>query len=328
MVTEAKSMVEGMNQVQANSFNLDYLDLLIINSLFDLSGIKCLSRTKSFACSSFMSWGEATKGTDLNGESVISRHFDWWNPDVILHNQVILIHIPSEPDEQPWLSIGIAGQIGVTSAMNKSGVSVFLHTAPFTGLKGKNHEYEPIMFTLRKGIETKDFNNDHQDDIIDIREVISSNKNGFSRPCIVSALATAKEKTNERIAMVAELVPYYPYMVVRGNEYPDEMPGDNLYTANSLLKTKNRKTHGTRNKDMISAIGDGGKIGTEKNWELMRDHSRFKVPFNIESNIQFMQYIPGLNILKLSVSTDKSPAFLNKPVNYDLNYFFTRESEN
>ena len=323
-LNEAKSMIDGMNKAKTNSYHLDHIDLLIINSIFDISGIKCLSRIKSFACSSLMSWGEATKGTDLNGASVISRHFDWFNSDGILNNQVILIHIPSESNEQPWLNIGIAGQIGVTSAINKSGVSAFLHTAPFTALKGSNDkEYTPVMFALRKGIESKNVNADQQDDIFDILAVLSASKNGFSRPCIVSALAPATGRTSDRIAMVAELIPDFPYLVLRGNEYEDEIPGDNLYTANSLLKFKSRRQHGNRNKDMISALGEGKNISSEKNWELMRDHSRFKVPLDIETNIQFMQYIPEMNILKLSVSTDKTPAYLQKPVSFDLNYFFS-----
>lgn len=326
MVIEAKAIVEGMNFAGSNALNIDYIDLLIINTLFDIGGLECLSGFESFACSSLISWGEATRNTGLNGESVVSRHFDWWNPEEVLKSQVVIIHIPSEALEQPWANVGIAGQIGAVSAMNKNGVAVFLHAAPFTGLKGKKgNTYEPVLFSLRKGIERRDFNNDGENDVLDIQSILSSNRTGYSKPCIVSVAAKTSGRTKDKAAVIAELSPQPPYCAFRGNEYPDDIPGDNLYVANSFLKLKNRRKHGNRNNEIISAIGNGNTISSEKNWELLRDHSRFKVPFNIESNIQFMQYIPYRNTLKLSVSTDKTPAYLLKPEELDLNLLFKEE---
>ncbi len=48
-------------------------------------------------CSTFLNWGDATAGTDLDEKSIICRYSDWgtYLPEII-DNAVIIIHIPSE----------------------------------------------------------------------------------------------------------------------------------------------------------------------------------------------------------------------------------------
>ncbi len=73
---------------------------------------------------------------------------------------------------------------------------------------------------------------------------------------------------------------------------------------------------------MIKAINSSKRIGSDENLELLRDHSQFKILFNLESNIQFLQFIPEWKLLKLSISIDKSPAYLKNPIEYNLNKLF------
>ncbi len=96
---EAKAVILGMNKANTNALNLDYIDILLANSMLDLSNI--MSGQNHTHCSSLMSWGDATKDTDLEGKSIISRHLDWKLYPSLLRNQIMIIHIPSEVDEQP-----------------------------------------------------------------------------------------------------------------------------------------------------------------------------------------------------------------------------------
>ncbi len=77
-------------------------------------------------CSSLISWGDATIGTDLDGKSVISRQLDWGVNSDLVNNQIICIHLPSEIDEQNWIGIGFAGMFSVLSGFNQD-VGVFQH---------------------------------------------------------------------------------------------------------------------------------------------------------------------------------------------------------
>jgi len=74
-INEAKGMIDGMNYAENNSLDLDYVDILLANSILDITGI--FAGKKGMECSSLMSWGTATEGTDLDGKSVITRHLDW-----------------------------------------------------------------------------------------------------------------------------------------------------------------------------------------------------------------------------------------------------------
>lgn len=326
-VIEAKAMVEGMNRSNTNIHNLDYLDLLFINSLIDIKSLKSLPKLNGFACSALMSWGKATKNTELDGKSVVSRHFDWFNAEGIVKNQIIIIHIPSELDEQPWLSIGFAGIIGVVSGINKSGVTVFQNSLPLAGGKGKNDIwYEPIVFASRKGLESVDYNGDNHNDVLDIKSALLSNENGYAEGALIYSMGPATNRNNERIAFVAELTPDAPHFTFRNTEFKDEIPGENLYVANNLLKKKARKIHGRRNKDVVKVFNrvypNGENIDVEANWNILRDYSQFHVIANIETNIQCMQFVPEQMLLKLSVSNDKTPAYTIPPVVYDLKLLF------
>ena len=110
-IDECKAIIEGMNAAGFDTKDFDYLDLLVANSFLDLRGLVG-SNAEPNGCSSLMAWGEATQGTNLEGKSIITRNLDWTVAPKLIKNNLILIHLPSEEDEQPWLSIGYAGLQG------------------------------------------------------------------------------------------------------------------------------------------------------------------------------------------------------------------------
>jgi len=261
-----------------------------------------------------MSWGDATIGTDLNGKSVISRHIDWTPDQTIIDNQVMAIHIPAESDEQPWVMVGFAGQMSVLSGFNQN-IAVFQHVmSDFYGSANHGKAYEPIWLTLRKSIEKLDFNNDGVNNTQDVRDAIEINSNGFADGFIVTALAPSSAGADSLIALVAELAPQPPLLTFRSNSYPDDIPGDNLYAANFEIKRNNHNHYCNRYYAVKNALGDGLEIGSEDNWQIMRDNSNGQT-----GNIQFMQFIPELNIFKITVHRDGLPAYLNDPLSFDIN---------
>lgn len=99
---EAKGMVAGIDSAGYDVSGMDYLDILVANSFLDLQGLTLFKDVKlDMGCSSLMDWGSATSGTDLDGKSVIARHLDWSHTAAVVNNQAMVIHIPSESDEQP-----------------------------------------------------------------------------------------------------------------------------------------------------------------------------------------------------------------------------------
>jgi hypothetical protein len=318
---EARAIVDGMGAAGWDTTSFSYLDILAGNCWHDLGNWPFNKGKSGFNCSTFMNWNEATAGTDLDGCSVISRHYDgiWGNMQYVYDNAVIVIHIPIEVDQQPWLSIGYAGEMGPNNGINLNGLSMFSN-----GMNGEywvpdtTAGYEPIKFTFRKALESSDYNQDGVNNMLDIRDAISSNPQGYSDGWNFSALAPSTAIYDSLIAMVAEVAPLEPFITFRTNSYNDTLPGDNLYAANSQIKRNNSRQYCSRYLGIVNNMGPGTNIGSQQNWDLMRDYS------NSGSNsLMFMQYIPEWNQLKLSVFQNGIGAYLHDPITYDVSEFFS-----
>ncbi|HBS87465.1 MAG: hypothetical protein A2W91_00635 [Bacteroidetes bacterium GWF2_38_335] len=317
---EALAMVEGMNAKGVDVSDFDYIDILLGNSYLDILG---LNRGNFISgCSTLMSWGEATKSSELSGNTIVTRHLDWQPYDPLINNQVLVIHVPSEEDEQPWLSLGFAGHMSVLSGVNENGLCVFQHDLndPLQGTTKVGVQYEPVWFTMRKAIEKKDYNNDGRNNVKDVKDAIRKNVWGYVDGYIICAIAGNEEPSDSLTAMVAELTPGSPYVTFRSTECEDGLEGDNLYAANGAVARNNKHNYDKRYQDVSKAVGKGEKIGAEKSWKIMKEKSTSTNP-----NVHFMQIIPETGELKISVYENKIQAFEMEPVTYSIYEFFKKE---
>ena len=313
-VVEAKAIIDGMDTAGANTTNMDYVDILVCNSFLDIS--KLMSKKTKQGCSSLISWGNATTATDLAGKSIISRHLDWQVNSNLINNQIICVHLPSETDEQPWLSVGFAGMFTVLSGFNVN-IGVFQNIMnDFSGNSSHGKAFEPIWFSLRKSIEKKDFNSDGKNNVQDVRAALMNQTQGYADGYLISAIAKSTETHDSLIAMIAEITPTSPYLTFRYNNYPDSIPGDNIYTANNQIARNNSLNFCQRYNSIKSAIGTGTNICSAINWELMRDYSM------LSNNIQFMQYSPEFDLFKITVYRNNQPAYQNQPMTFSINDLF------
>ncbi|MBI5726456.1 MAG: hypothetical protein HY965_01280, partial [Ignavibacteriales bacterium] len=244
-IEEAKAMIEGMKSVRAISS--DYLDLLIANSFLDILGFLSSENNESskYGCSSLMSWGNATSGTFLQGKSIITRNLDWEPDTNLCAHQVMVIHIPSETNEQPWAMIGFVGQMGVLSGTNASGLTVFQHVLHVaSGAAPLSAQFEPIWMTLRKSLEERDYNNDGKNNTADVQAALSSHPQGYAASCIISSMASAdtgSSSADSLVALVSEVTHAEPRLTFRSTAYNDSIPAQNLYAANAPIKRENAR---------------------------------------------------------------------------------------
>jgi hypothetical protein len=215
---------------------------------------------------------------------------------------------------------GFAGQISALSGTNKAGLSAFQHV--LQGVSGRpttGKKFEPIWFSLRKALERKDYNGDTKNNTEDIRAILSSNTNGYATSCIISSAAPSTNVSDSLIALVSEVTFVAPTHTFRTNSYADSIPGDNLYAANSPIKRLDARAYCTRYLGVVGAIGAGVNVDTSMNWRVLRDYSRV-----VGSNVQFIQVIPELHTLQLSVYQNSSPAYYNTPRKYDTDTLFVK----
>jgi hypothetical protein len=311
-IDESIAVIEGMNAAGNNYADIDYIDGLVFNAFLDI--VKLLGMSSDGpGCSSLMSWGDATLGTDLDGKSVISRHLDWTPHPTLINNQVLVIHVPSEADEQPWAMIGFAGQMSVLSGFNQN-LAVFQHMmSDFTAASVQGAGFEPVWLTLRKVVEKLDYNNDGANNTADVMDAINANPMGYADGYIITALARSTEGQDSLIALVAEVAPLEPLLTFRSNSYPDNINGDNLYAANYEIKRNNHNHYCPRYNAVVNSLGDGTGIGQDENWQIMRDYSNSSI-----GNIQFMQFIPETDVFRISVYREGSPAYMKPPVDFNI----------
>ncbi|MCX6249848.1 MAG: T9SS type A sorting domain-containing protein [Bacteroidetes bacterium] len=310
---EAQAMIDGMNASGTNTTSLDQTDILVSNSFLDIQNVFYLKNGPG--CSGLMSWNTATLGTDLDGKSVISRHLDWTISSVLYNNNVIIVHFPFESNESKWLLIGFSGMMGALSGLNPD-FGAFQHQmVDVTNAGIHNMHYLPIWLAIRNGLERQDYNGDGLRNVQDIHSSLNDCSNGFAAGFIVTSLARTSP-TDSLVAMVAELAPVSPTRTFRYNDYPDSIPDDNLYASNYEIKRNNARHYDVRYLSIVNHIGNGTNIGLDTNWNLMKNYS-------IQTtNLQFMEYSPEMNVLRLSVYRDNQPAYMNDPVVFTLSELF------
>jgi hypothetical protein len=296
-LAEAEAFIQGVHAA-GYGHQLDMGDVLVGNCFLDLKGVFAgMQEEVQTGCSSLMSWGEATRKTDLNGKSIITRQLDWDIVPVLIRNQVMVIHIPAEMDEQPWLLIGFAGQISVMSGINQSGLAIMHQSMNDYETPARLFRaYEPATFAMRRAIERKDLNGDGVNSVMDIKAALMVNPFGFANNYIITGLAPSTAGSDEHIAIVAEVANSEPYYSIRHNTYPDQIPGQNLYAANARISFQDVLGFCDRYNNVVEQLGDGTRISSRRAWDIMKYHSVLPT-----RNLQFIQFIPELFSLKVGV---------------------------
>jgi hypothetical protein len=320
-IYEAMAMADGLNDSGEFDDEIDYIDVLLANCFLDFQNFVGKGLDMENGCSTLISWGSATENTELDGKSVLSRHLDWSTQQAILRTQVMVIHFPAEENEQPWLFIGFAGQMSVLSGINSSGVGVMQHMLSDVS-SVISSGYEPIWFSLRKAIEINDYNSDGANNCLDINAVISDNVNGYADSYIVTGVAPATNIDNDKIATIIEVALVNPFITIRNTDYEDDIPDKNLYAANSSIARNDALNYCTRYNAVKANMGDGTLIGKTENWNIMLNYSS-SCAFSWTGNIQFMQFAPEDNFLKLAYHTIEGvQACENTPVIYNTQELF------
>jgi hypothetical protein len=314
--SDAKRVIEGMAGAGTDTTLIDYVDILIGSCVWDIANF--FGKSSGMNCSALISWGEATDGTDLDRLPVITRHFDGVTyEEGLINNAVIIIHDPNEANLQPWLMVGFAGHIVPSGAgINQHGVSVF-HNIMYGGSPGYNKAYEPHQFTMRKAIETFDYNADGNNNTEDLRAAVSSNPQGYAVGFIINCLGRFNPTSDSLTATIAEIAPQPAYITFRTNSYDDLIPGDNLYAANSPIARNNAHSYCPRYYNVVNHIGDGTEIGSEESWALMKNYSHQSI-----WSYMFLQYIPDWDVLNLSVLRDSTNAWELDSTRFYLREFF------
>ncbi len=322
---EAQAMIAGMVEAGIDTTNFDYIDILVGNCWSDLEGY-LYKKGGGSDCSCLLNWGEGTANSPLNGKSIAARFWDWSGyQTIIIDNAVLIAHIPSEPNLQPWLLLGYAGEMVPSGGgISQGGLSMYKNgMSDFNGSAVPGTAYAPYIFTMRKILETNDFNGDGVHNTQDARDGFDANPQGYAIDKIIPVIARNNPDSDSLTAMVVEIAPVEPTHTYRTNSYDDNIPGDNLYAANHQVARNNAQNYCYRYNSVSQNFGDSTNIGIERNHEIMTNYSVLQSG----RNYGYIQHIPEMDLLKVSVIRDGIDAYALPMTSFNLRSFFNRPPE-
>ena len=315
---EVAGMIAGMQDAGIDLHSsvlgrdLDETDLLVANSIVDLSSRNLTAAGLHFGCSGLSSWGTSTQAdADLQGNSVITRNLDWTPDETLLNNHLLVVNFPSEPDETAWISFTFAGMIGALSAIGENGIAAFMDVGNYNIVVDENNLH-PIFFSIRNGLEKVDYNADGETNQFDVYQAISD-KTHLS-PSIVHIV-------NSQFGIVVETNNN------AGTVFRDETD-NTIIPLNNLAATNHfRKLYAPVYCDRYAAIADSlnndANVSVQRSWDILAGAA------GVSINLQTIEFAPTLNLTKWSTAKAGIPAYSEEPTVFETsNLFSCSEVEN
>jgi len=306
-ITETEAMIEGMTDSGTNMYisqlnrNLDATDILMANSLVDLTYLFYSDCIDGFGCSSLSAWDSSTESDPLlAGNLVITRNMDWIVHQALLDNHLLIVNIPTEENEISWVSFSFAGMIGVLSGINSMGTASFMNV-------GSNHtasetnNVHPIFFSIRNGMEHYDYNSDGEQNELDVISSVSGQLHlTGSLVHTVNDPDAAIIETNNMLGSA-----------VRIASDNTVIPADNLVATNHFRSLYD-PIYCYRYNNFADSLENSMEQDVARNWGITTGAG------GVTNNLHTIQYVPSTGLIKWSTSTANQPAYLLEPTEFTL----------
>lgn len=309
LAEEAQGLVGGIAASGASLYHaglqrdLTYEDLLFANSFIDLLHVRNAlgDEELSFGCASLSSWGISTQQDSLlAGSPVITRWLDWTLYNCLIDNPLLIVHHPSEPDEQKWLTITFPGWLGAPSALSETGVWASLNMGNDHNVVLPN-ELDPILFDVRRSLERADYNGDGISNALDVGSAIQ-NGNHLAGTII----HTLSETAGEVLSIVVET--NNSGTALRYYDSPNSsLAGQNLAATNSF-RLLTLPTCCSRYANIQDSLNANHHITAKRQWSLMSGAA------GQETNLSAIQFDSSTGTILWAGASYTQPAYQNPAV--------------
>ncbi|MEF3694565.1 MAG: FlgD immunoglobulin-like domain containing protein [Candidatus Cloacimonadota bacterium] len=320
---EATGVMEGIaasgNSLWHNGLNrnLNATDLLMINAIVDLSPLRNdLMGTDDLVlgCSSLSSWGQATQDDPvLQGALIHTRLLDWTPHSALIANPVLIVHFPTEENEQPWASFTYPGLLGALSAINIQDNAAFLNMgnthggSNFTGMKH-------VLLAIREGLEKVDYNGDSSHNMEDLQDLLEAST--FRAGTIIHSIW---DQDPGQEPVVFECNNYGTWTRTQHEE--SGLPTDHLAATNHF-RLMIEPTACYRYTNLINALAADSLLSLAEHRPLLTTAA------GVSTNLMAIQFIPSLNQVTWSTATSTSPGYQNPEVLLNTEQIFTFPTSN
>lgn len=323
MAQEVSGMIAGMEATGISLYHaglgreLAAEDILLLNASYDMIAISGSSKGREgvqLGCASLSSWGNATSADSLLvGASVITRFLDVSQNSAFINNPLVVVHHPSEADEQKWISFTMPGFIGVLTAISQDGV--------FAGLNvGSEHEsgdyngLSPITFDLRKGLERVDFDQNGLHNPLDIFASIDAMPN-------LSASITHTLSENDGTVYSSAIERRYGAIANRLYNQSGNLPAHHLAVTNHF-RVLSSGVCCSRYYNIQDSLYTNPQLSAKRQWQVLAGAA------GLESNLLAVQYIPSTGNIIWAAATVTEPAYARPGITLSTQYLFTEPVSN
>lgn len=297
----AQGMLDGMADNGISIYSptlgedLNFRDVLIANAIPDFTAFSEFE-IRGPGCSDLMSWGTATQNSELGGELVVSRNLDWDNDPLLIENALVIIWGAGEG--QRFVTFGFTGLIGALSGFNESGIITFQnmgnHYMAPTGT-----DFYPVNLAQRNGLESWDYNQDGMCSPADVTDAVrahnvastyiinSAGPNNFEHPAEILEI---HNKIGEDVRTVADNLFELGENLASTNHFRRLMPPAFCYRYNRF----------------VDSLELSAEMSINRNWSVLRAGG-------VGTNLQTIQFIPYLNLLRFSFAEIGTPAYQIEP---------------
>lgn len=314
-VDEVEGMFDGMIAAGVSLYSSvigrDYTptDGMMVNALADLSGLAFLGLNTRMGCSTISSWGASTiADPQLFGSLVITRAFDWDMQPTLLSNHIIMVNLPSETDEVPWINLGFPGLVAPFSAISEDGIAAFQNVGNYNN-QTQPGPYHPISFSLRNGLESADYNGDSQHTPADVIAAIA-NETSLS-----SWILTVTDSYDGKIIECNNALGSIVRTEANNNIAPVVQPNNIVATNHHRLLYNPIACY--RYSNIADSLRNNSSINVERSWNIIRGGA------NLGWNVHMVQFAPALDLLKYATAPNAStPAWSQEPTVFTFSELF------
>ncbi len=323
MISEASGLVAGMIASGQNMYHagigrdIAFEDILLLNSAYDMVSVRGATSGKNdleLGCASLSSWGNATAADSLlAGDSVITRYLDVSQNTAFINNPLIVVHHPSETDEQKWINFTMPGFIGSLTAISESRVFASLNTGAENDTSNIDN-LSPILFDLRRGIERIDYDQSGSSHPMDIYASIAA-QNNLSATIIHTLAETGDTVYSSVIERMNGAIANRLY------NQSGNLPTHHLAATNHF-RVLSSGTCCTRYAIIQDSLYTNPNITAKRQWQVLSGAA------GLETCLLAMQFTPSTGEIIWASATLTEPAYLRPGITLSTDYLFTNPVSN
>jgi len=316
MYFEAVGMAEGMassgTNIHHNGLGRDLAtdDILLLNTVYDMVTLQG-GRKDAFklGCASLSSWGVATQSDSLlAGSSVITRFLDTTQNSALIANPLLVVHHPSESNEQTWLGFTFPGMFCPMTVISSTGIFASLNTGSDNYAPDPTN-LSPILWDLRKGVEVADYDQNGAVHVHDVYAAIASG-NHLSGT-IIHVLQESGGVTGSIVIETRNGITQFRNYNQNGNLPTHHLAATNHFRLIANPACCNRYTL------IQDSLYANPHMDAKRQWRVLSGAA------GLETNLSAVQFIPSTGALLWAAASLSEPAYLRPGLQLDTQELFS-----